>query len=182
VLFIERMASALFFVPFALVLGLILLRLSRWQKARWARVLEAVCFVGAASILVLTLSSLKLVNAKLWSELLERKTAPVLVFQNGRRTVTVTEQREIERFFASLQESRKVSAHHSHPMTGIRLTIGEDKYRYSIAADSDRENEFWIQDLSCDNCDERRPIAQVASKGLSEYLRSLQMIEPLPAS
>ncbi|MCH8241672.1 MAG: hypothetical protein IH897_03550 [Planctomycetes bacterium] len=121
-------------------------------------------------------------TTQLWNGFLHRKDASELVFQSGRRSVTVTERGEIEMFLSLLRESRKVSAHHSHPMTEIQLTVGDHGYRYSIGPDSDHENEFWIEDLSCNYDEGGTTIAQVKSRSLVEYLCRLQMLEPLPES
>lgn len=182
VFFLEDIASALFFVPFGWALVVILVRLSRWRKARWVRLLEWVTFFGIGSFIVLIFVISEMANTELWTGLMDRRQASAIVFQSGRRAVTVTERGKIEMFFSLLRESRKVSAHHSYPLTEIQLTVGDDGYRYSIGPDSEHENEFWIDDWSCDSCDGGRTIAQFESRRLSEYLRKLQMLEPLPES
>ena len=181
-IFLEDIASALFLVPFGLALIAILVGVSRWGKTRRARWLQGLCLFGIGSIIVLIIVSSEMANTELWTGFMNRMESSVLVFQSGRRSVTVTERGQIEMFFSLLRESRKVSAHHSYPLTEIQLTVGDKGYRYSIGPDSDHENEFWIDDWSCESCDGARTIAQVKSRSLVEYLCRLQVFEPLPES
>ena len=172
----------LFLVPFGLLLVGILGHVSRWGRTHGARLLVGLMFFGLASMFVLVLVRETKMTTDLWTGFLNRKEASVLVFQSSRRSVSVTERGKIEMFFALLQESRRVSAHHSYPMTEIQLTVGDHGYRYSIAPDSDHENEFWIEDLSCNYDEGGTTIAQVKSRSLVEYLCRLQVFEPLPES
>ena len=88
VFFLDDIASALFLVPFGLALAAIVVGVSRWGKTRRARWLEGLCFFGIGSILVLIFVSSKMVTTELWTGLMNRKEASVLVFQSDGRSVT----------------------------------------------------------------------------------------------
>jgi hypothetical protein len=78
-----------------------------------------------------------------------------------------------------IKKSSSVKAHHSHPVHEMRLAFitsnGPDEYVYRLGRDSDVEDEFWLDDVSCAGCrDGGRHVQQFRSRELSAYLRSLQ--------
>jgi len=171
---------ALYLIPlaFILVLALFVIRALRWTRAE--RILFVPIVVMFLLCIVITMIAGYVRNRQLWAELMARQSASTLVFRGNAHKVTVSDPDEIAAFFRLLKEARRVSAHHSYPVNKIELTVGKDGYRYSIGPDSDRADEFWIDDLSCGDSYGGRTIAQVQSYGLAEYLRKLKVLKPRP--
>jgi len=163
-------------LAFILVISLFVIRALRWNRA------ERILFVPITIMVVLCIAipwiTTDMRASRLWANLLARNDASILMFLGNDRQVTVSDPDEIAAFFALLKEARHVGAHHSYPVTKLQVRVGEGAYRYSIGPDSDRADEFWITDLSCNNGETE--LAQIQSHGLTEYLRKLKVLKPRP--
>jgi len=67
-----------------------------------------------------------------------------LIITSEGKTNLIDDAALISDFYRTVSLSKKVPAHHSHPVSNVKLLFPQTGYVYSLARDSQYPNEFWF--------------------------------------
>jgi len=71
-----------------------------------------------------------------------------LIISTGEKRIEITDPTTIGNLLSLICRGREVSAHHTHPVDKIKLSIPKAGYTYSLGKDSEIKDEFWLEWLS----------------------------------
>jgi hypothetical protein len=144
--------------------------MTRGQK----RLFAAIFIVNGCSFAAMLVAG-ELMDWKL-STRFEKNTAAAeasVKLQQGSRIVELEDSEAAAELLRLMRNEPSVSAHHSHPLSKVYVTVHDDQpYTYSLARDSENKTEFWIQDESWEGYpDSGTPtMRQISSASLRRFL------------
>jgi hypothetical protein len=99
-------------------------------------------------------------------------SSPPLSFQRGGKRVKVSAPSEVASFFALIEGSAKVGAHHSHPTNEVEVLIGS--VTYSIGRDSKEPDELWLRQIAPRATLGDPTLWQLRSKAFSDWMAKVE--------
>ena len=110
-----------------------------------------------------------------FDRIMSRKPNRLIITSEG-KTNEINDAVVIAKFFRIVTEGPNVGAHHSHPVSDVRLFFPQSGYIYSLGRDSQYTNEFWfewegIAGRSGDRLGISGSLGRVRSDQLAEWVR-----------
>ncbi len=120
---------------------LIIFSVKMSSRDRFSKVLKGLVI---GSIVFVLLQSFVISRILLYSFYNQLKNKASIDLRYTGNVITINSRGELTTFLNIIKRSERISAHHSHPINEIQLTLPDDESVYTISRDSSNENEYWL--------------------------------------